>query len=239
MAFNEKYVTVTGGGLHDGSSEANAWTLAEAVSGVTSNDRLNMKAGTYTLTSIAGFTTSGSVTSPIALRGYKSTIGDQDYTGLQRVAGTDIPLVVASSSSRRWYILGDYWHMENVATKNDSTYDFPFQFSAAFGQVRRCQFESVSEKMSCRFADDRIVVEDCYFKGNTGTTSLYSTNVYTQNSQVFFYGCVFEGGVYGVRKANEFISFNNCFFEGQTTAAVSGSFYGMASGFVNNTFYNI
>ncbi len=78
MAFVEKYVTVTGGGLHDGSSEANAWTLDEAWSNYSAGDRLNIKAGTYTLTQIMNIWTSGTVTAPVSLRGYKTTIGDLD-----------------------------------------------------------------------------------------------------------------------------------------------------------------
>lgn len=239
MAFNEKYVTVTGGGLHDGSSEADAWTLTEAASNVAGGDRVNVKAGTYNLTSALGFLAGGGVTNPIAIRGYKTTIGDQDYTGSQRVAGTDIPLIVSNGSSARWYISGNYYHMENIATKNIAAYDFPFQFIGNYGQVRRCQFESTSKYMSCNFARDRIDVEDCYFKADTGTTALYTCNVHAQGASVFFYGCVFDGGVYGVRRVAEFTSFHNCIFINQTTAAIEGQMYGSASGIVGNTFYNM
>ena len=239
MAFTEKYVTVTGGGLHDGSSEANAWTLAEAASNVSAGDRLNVKAGTHTLTSVVAFTTGGSLTAPIAIRGYKTTIGDQDYTGSQRVEGTDIPLIVCNGSSSRWYVTGAYYHMENIAVKNNAAYDFPFQFSSDYGQMRRCKFESINERMSCRFSDDRIDVEDCYFKGNTGTTSLYACNVYLAGGSVFFYGCFFDGGIYGAASVSEATAFHDCVFINQTTAAISGSVYGGVTGIVGNTFYNM
>jgi hypothetical protein len=68
MAFVEKYVTVTGGGLHDGSSEANAWTLTEAASNISAGDRINMKAGTYVISGAMVFSGLGSSTSPSSLR---------------------------------------------------------------------------------------------------------------------------------------------------------------------------
>ncbi len=77
MAWTDKYVSVAGGGAHDGSSEANAWTLAEALAAYAGGQRVNVKAGTYTAASrnwnLAGTSSSGSW-----WRGYNATIGDID-----------------------------------------------------------------------------------------------------------------------------------------------------------------
>jgi len=80
MAWAEKYVSVAGGGAHDGSSEANAWTLAEAIAApYAAGDRVNVKAGTYAnTTTTRTFGVAGTTTAPIWWRGYNSTIGDLD-----------------------------------------------------------------------------------------------------------------------------------------------------------------
>ncbi len=79
MAWTEKYVSVAGGGAHDGSSEANAWTLAEAIAAYAAGQRINVIAGTYeNTTTDRTFGTAGTTTAPIWWRGYNSTIGDLD-----------------------------------------------------------------------------------------------------------------------------------------------------------------
>ena len=75
MAYTEKYVSVSGGGAHDGSSEANAWTLAEAWAGWVAGDRVNVISGSYTTTGLSGATV-GTGASMVCVRGYNTTIGD-------------------------------------------------------------------------------------------------------------------------------------------------------------------
>lgn len=80
MALTEKYVTVAGAGLHDGSSELNAWTFAEMIAAnPAAGSRINIKSGSYS----EGITTipSGTAAAPLILRGYNSTIGDLDIQG--------------------------------------------------------------------------------------------------------------------------------------------------------------
>lgn len=95
MAWTERYVSVSGAGAHDGTSEANAWTLAEAIAAYASGQRINVKAGTYSnTTTTRTFATAGTTTAPIWWRGYKTAIGDMDAQPTSaRVAGTDIPSV--------------------------------------------------------------------------------------------------------------------------------------------------
>lgn len=76
MAFTQKYCTPTGAGAHDGSSEANAWTLAEAIAETPKAGYIiNMK-GTFSVAADQTLSVAGSVTAPIIWRGYSSTIGD-------------------------------------------------------------------------------------------------------------------------------------------------------------------
>lgn len=87
MAFTEKYVSVAGGGAHDGSSEANAWTFEEAIAApVGAGNRVNVKVGTHTLTASRTLP-SGTTENPIEWRGYNSTIGDLENVG--RATATD------------------------------------------------------------------------------------------------------------------------------------------------------
>lgn len=80
MAYTERYVSVLGGGLHDGTSEANAWTLAEMLTNIVAGERGNIISGAYS--SIAdALTNTGTVVSLIAIRGYTSTIGDLEGQG--------------------------------------------------------------------------------------------------------------------------------------------------------------
>jgi len=80
MAWTERYVSVAGGGAHDGTTEADAWTLAEAIAApYAAGQRINVKAGTYAnTTTTRSFAVAGTTTAPIWWRGYNSTIGDLD-----------------------------------------------------------------------------------------------------------------------------------------------------------------
>lgn len=75
MAWTERYVTVAGAGAHDGTSEGNAWTLAEAIAAAAAGQRVNVKAGTHTVASDRTFGTAGTDASAIWWRGYNSEIG--------------------------------------------------------------------------------------------------------------------------------------------------------------------
>lgn len=109
MGYTEKYVTVTGAGAHDGSDEANAWTLAEAVAAAAAGDRVNIKAGTYALTGNVTLP-GGTVVAPICWRGYYSTIGDltggtwaATHTAAGFLSVTNFP-VIAGGATYRVYV---------------------------------------------------------------------------------------------------------------------------------------
>lgn len=82
MAWTERYVSVTGAGAHDGTSEANAWTLAEALAApAAAGSRVNVISGTYSLTGGTSAFPTGTIALPIVFRGYNATIGDLDNQG--------------------------------------------------------------------------------------------------------------------------------------------------------------
>lgn len=76
--FTEKYVSVAGAGSHDGSSAANAWTIAEATANVSQGDRVNCLAGTYIAddsgsSSVMDLDVVGTAMEWIEWRAYRST----------------------------------------------------------------------------------------------------------------------------------------------------------------------
>jgi len=84
MAFTERYVTSVGGGAHDGTSEANAWTMFEMTTalaalgtGGAAGLRVNVKAdATHSLGVNLGSIGGGTTTAPCWIRGYHTTPGD-------------------------------------------------------------------------------------------------------------------------------------------------------------------
>lgn len=120
MAITEKYVSSAGGGSHDGSSSANAFSWAEMITdinaGSKAGNRYNVIQGggaisrTTTADTISG---SGSSTSPIIIRGYSSTITD-GYLGRTSSNGalitTNMPSITYSGTGKlnvsgNWIIL--------------------------------------------------------------------------------------------------------------------------------------
>lgn len=76
MAYTERYVSTAGGGAHDGTTEADAWTFAEAIAAVPgAGVRVNVK-GNHTTGSVAF--TAGTSAAFAIWRGYLTTIGDLD-----------------------------------------------------------------------------------------------------------------------------------------------------------------
>jgi hypothetical protein len=125
VSITERYVTTTGAGAHDGTSEADAWSPTEALTNAVAGQRVNVKAGTYTLA--ANFTpaNAGTVAQPIIWRGYNVTIGDLD-TGLRSAASlaldvTNFPVIACGAS---WIIAltTSYHILQNLSvtgSKND------------------------------------------------------------------------------------------------------------------------
>lgn len=99
MALVERYVSVAGGGAHNGTTEADAFTFAEMMTDSATSaagTRYNIKAGTYSRTTTVDTLGSGTATSPKIYRGYSSVIGD-GYLGRTNDNGplilTNMPVI--------------------------------------------------------------------------------------------------------------------------------------------------
>lgn len=181
MAFTEKYVTVTGGGLHDGTSEANAWTFTEALAGVSAGDRVNVKAGTHSCSTSS--TVNGTNTDQIHIRGYVSTIGDLDETQLGTTAeATGMPLVEVTGSRNGFK--GNYTTISHIAFKGMTTNAEGWETGQG------------------------SVIRSCRFTNNAGTSQYY--NILRGGSYCSLHDCYIEplsasSGVIG-----SFLSFSDC-----------------------------
>lgn len=237
MAYNEKYVTVTGGGLHDGSSEANAWTLAEAHTNASQGDRLNIKAGSYSITTILNGWMHSSLSQPSALRGYKTTIGDLDNRPTAQLQDvTDRPLIVSQNPG--YMYLGpaqQHLTVENIAWDTIDTGRPSCYMDCERSIIRRCKFICSSTGLAgipiIRTKEDYNSFLYCHLDG--GTT--------TQNQEIWqsqsFVGCLFEN--FGELQIVRFGSFVGCVFRNMTNGIRFGSgAYGWCP-VINNTFYNI
>jgi len=105
------YVTVSGGGLHDGTSEANAWTYDEMLSSgsISGGDNVWIKAGSHSPSASSHTMPAGSAGSFVAYRGYTTTIGDLNTTQSQHdlsLDTSDYPVITYGSNV--YLTLGDY-----------------------------------------------------------------------------------------------------------------------------------
>jgi hypothetical protein len=223
VAFNEKYVTVTGGGLHDGSSEANAWTWDEAVANCATGDRVNVKAGIYTTSGTynAGVGVQGN---SLAWRGYTSTIGDLDGIKLHGlVGGTHIPTVDTSTGGS--FLRGGYNLVSHIEFTSSANYMDPAFWIGGVSCITHCRFLGNGTLGCTILKGGKTTMHDCYItsqRGNFPTCILEDACVDN---------CVFIGETGGSNTSNGLIlrgSVTNCLFEGYTGYALTMSYVNAA-----------
>ena len=235
MAFTEKYVTVTGGGLHDGSSEANAWTLAEGFANYAAGDRVNIKAGTYATTSSLNLGTSGSTTSPVVFRGYKTTIGDMDDTPTsQRVSGTDIPKITGTTGGITNANYIGYVTFQNLSFEYNSSSTTIYMNNMTVLNLIRCRITNDGSG-ACTYSRYASVVHINCFLSSTSTTSSLSGAAAVGSSNSRFHRCVLDGGNIGYNGKNPIIF--DSVIKNQNSYGIYNSSY--TTDYVSNcTFYN-
>ncbi|MDQ3168332.1 MAG: right-handed parallel beta-helix repeat-containing protein, partial [Chloroflexota bacterium] len=226
MALTEKYVSALGGGLHDGSTEANAWTLAEALTAVTgyaSGQRTNVKAGTYAGgTATLAWAVDGKTTSPIHWRGYNSIIGDLDADAV-----TAKPLVAFTGAGRA-SVSGDHQTFSNLSFSSESTTGSALaNTSAGTGNhYERCRFVNTGANAnSSGFSDTgRSVLTACYAESNALANAMTTTT----DSKVL--GCRIVGGLVGLTLGTSGTAIGNvisgCASHGMTLGAVGATIVG-------------
>lgn len=149
MAYVEKYVSSLAGGGGDGSS-GSPWTLAECVANLAAGERGNCKDdGTYAQP--AAFTNSGTRTSPIALRGYTTTIGD----GGRATIGSMIA----------WNHGGGFTHFEDMEFTGNTTVNLVrTQVNSVYS---KCTFNNAGSGGGFQTSLEATLV-DCFIKSGSG-----------------------------------------------------------------------
>lgn len=187
MSWSEKYVSVAGAGAHDGSSEANAWTFAEALAAYSTGQRINVKAGTYAFgAGDALFGTAGTTTAPIWWRGYNTTIGDIDSNNALTKP------VATFTGGGRWKGDSAYHIFSNFDISGDQTTYSLVRLTTDHCRMVRCRIEctgAASDGRALLTQGADCVFLDCWLKCTS------SANVCDlQGASNIFIGCSFEGG---------------------------------------------
>jgi hypothetical protein len=220
MAWTERYVSVAGSGAHDGTSAANSWTLAEAITGVAAGHRPNVLAGTYANTTTSRtFSTAGTATANIWWRGYKTTIGDQDTNNLG-VAGTDIPSITFTTGAMT--ISGGNQKFSNLDISGATTAGGTglVVVTGVSVDIYRCRFQNTAVNSGARAVtyggSSTGTIVACYAKATTTADRCLSLG-----TNVMLYGSTITGGIIGANQAAQGQSIGYCIFDSQAGDAIS------------------
>jgi hypothetical protein len=210
-AWTEKYVSVAGAGAHDGTSEANAWTLTEAVAVAHADGtRINIKAGTYAnTTTTQTFAEAGTTTGAIWWRGYNTTIGDIDAdNSLAKPEITFTTGQFAVSGAFQWF------HNLNISGAC-TTAGGQVNCTGADCRFRRCRFtNTAANAASSAFATSTGSRSKVFACWATCTTSANVYSITTAGTTLI--GCHAEGGSLGFFTSSD-TSFMFCVADGQAS----------------------
>lgn len=241
MAFTEKYVTTTGAGARDGSSEANAWSFADMIDAAPAAEtRVNIKAGSYS----AGATTlpaNGTFLQPIVLRGYSSSIGDLDDQGRSADGTLDTANMPDFAITAAW-TPSSYCYLQNLDIVNNGNINSALLSSSSVDEVSliSCRFTNTTNNSSaaCVLNDNNLTAENCDFRC-TGAAHGIIVNC---DNTCYFVGCRFTGtdtSAIFLQLDHGIVS--DCVFPGVggTSIAIYFSATTLATRFIaHNTIYN-
>lgn len=203
-ALTERYVSRLGGGAHDGTTAADAFTLAEAITHSTTNTgiRYNVIADTYpNTTTTRTFSGSGLVTAPNVWRGYKATIGDMDGFDTSHGtfgAATEVPYFTWTTAAGACAVTGQYQIFQNIdfisQNQNGSTVGTVYTSNGPNWFVR-CRIEN-SAANSNSYGVFSSGARCHFFCCGVKATS--SAPCVGANAKVFLDGCHLRGGSDGL-----------------------------------------
>lgn len=229
--------------LRDGGRWADLGMLASGVAlntgTVPVSTRINIKAGTYAnTTTTRTWALTGAATTPLWVRGYKTSIGDQDSNNTP-VAGTDIPnwtfttgQIVANNNHAIYSSLA----VTSASTSTGGTWSgggtcqmyYRMQFTNTAANAAAVAFRLGGTISNA--------VIGCYF---TSTSSANVVNAIAGTGH-YFLGCIFTGGLIGLSSGVTWLVANFCVFDSQNSDAISfnGSSGNAIYNITNCSFYN-
>lgn len=230
MAITDKYVSSTATGSGDGSSEASPWTLAQAVSNLAAGQRVNIKKGVYTLTSVLNPSAHGTAYRPVLWRGYDTTPGDLDDKLTSKISGTLSDSMPVIETSYSYYALldSDMTHLIGLCFKNTSGNRPALYDRSRYGWRKNCIF--IQDVANSTFAAIRIdntqyrTYLNCEFraKGDASNSSRYAVNIGQLGCE--FHYCYFNANGVSSSTTNGLVNvgyrcqlFNKCVFDGGST----------------------
>lgn len=150
-----RHATVSGGGLGDGTSVANAWTLPQAVANAQPGDIVHVQAGNYGSINLSQ-TINGSVGNPIIFRGYTSVPDDiavlttSSFNKNSAVDPSFSPTFTAANVNA-WLIdiLGTYVTFENFQMSGSN---FGVQVRGAQSTLKNCLIREIGDLSSLAYS---------------------------------------------------------------------------------------
>lgn len=233
MSFTERYCSVAGGGAHDGTTEADAWTLAEAITNYAAGHRINVKAGTYANTTTSRtLGTNGTTTSPVWWRGYNTTIGDID-------TNNTLTKPAITFTTGQLAVSGNYHLVSNLDISGAQTTNGQLRLvTGSKIWIDRCRVECTSANSAGRAvsaAANSSAFTRCWFKSTSSADVVQSAG-----SPCTYAGCAFEGGANGILNSSSTITVVVfCVFNNTGGDAIRSTSAGNTWIVIGSTFYSV
>lgn len=241
MAWTERYVRADAAGSGDGTTDTNsgangAWTLAEAAAAATAGQRVNVKAGTYTLSGSLSLANSGDATNAIWWRGFNSTIGDLDDVDVS----TNFPLIDGTGGSYFVAIDGPSHWMSNLAIRvacTTANRAAVYCWNPGF-RAWNCKFEGTASNANSGAMYFGNVsggsLDRCLLIGSSSATNVIRNGT----GHVDVSNCIVRGGINGYVSNGGGILRKNVFhtLSGDGVSITSANVMGIIAG---NSFYSI
>jgi hypothetical protein len=216
MAWTERYCSPSGGGAHDGTTAADAWTLAEAITNVAAGHRVNIIAGTYANTTTdRTFSTAGTTTAPIWWRGYNTAIGDIDTNNA-------LTKPAITFTTGRIALTGTHQLFSNLDISSAQTANGLVRITAGMAHFDRCRIECTAANANGRaiFNDSAaLVLTACYLKATTTATDVIAQS----GNGLHISGCTVIGGTNGINISSSTLVCNLTTIRGVGTYGILSS----------------
>jgi len=183
MTFTERYVDTSASGTGDGSVGA-PWTITQAAANAAPGDRVNIKAGTYTLAAALSPSANGTRMQPIVYRGYNTAIGDAVAPCVVLdINGVDDHVVTASTAYHRLQFI--------AVTGNANRWKRGFYISGGHNILYRCSsYQTGLQGFFLHGSGATVIGCEARSFGAKSTTAGF----YLGSSRAGAFGCVARAG---------------------------------------------